>query len=308
MGRCIARFSLPLLVACVALFAATGCSRSHERGDLSGIVTVKDDLGREVTFAAYPRRVVALAPNLTECVFAIGCGDRLVGVTRYCDYPPEALRIERVGDMVNPSIEAIVSREPDLVLISTEGNARATFDRLDEIGIKTLISNPRTLSDILGTIGMLGEALGARERARRVQDSLAAFIRPIRGRYGPRVLFLVSLEPLMTVGRGSFLDALITAAGLENAGAAGKGRYPVLGREEVVRADPSYILLSSDLATDSASAVRLFPEWRRLRAGREGGIRIANADIFLRPGPRAFEGLQILSELAAQRRQGYDIP
>jgi iron complex transport system substrate-binding protein len=260
----------------------------------AGQVRVTDDLQHTTTLPVPARRIVSLAPSLTEALFAIGAGDRVVGVTEYCTEPPEARTRPRVGGMINPSIEAIVGLRPDLIVVSMEGNTRADFERLTDLGMPVFASNPRTLEGIRRSLAQLGEltgcaagatALAGRLKAR--EDSLRAAIPASR----PGVVLALSLQPLIVVGAHTYLSELLALAGADNVGDRAPGTYPTISRESLAAADPEVILVMSDIGASPADALRLFPEWRTLRAARTGKIFTVNADLLSRPGPRAVDGL-----------------
>jgi iron complex transport system substrate-binding protein len=267
-------------------------------------ITVTDDLGRTVTLNAPARRVVSLAPSITECLFAIGAGDQVVGVTDFCTAPEAARTKPRIGGMVNPSMEAIVNLQPDLVLVSMEGNLKEDMLRLTGLQIPVFVTNPRTLQGIRTSIAQLGRLLGrdtsAAEVVRRMQvreDSLRAVVSPSK----VDVLLAVSIRPLMVAGKGTFLHELLEAAGARNLGALARGTYPTLSREMVLRYDPSVLLLLSDTGADSVTLQTMFAEWPHLSAVREQRVYTLNADLFSRPGPRAEEGLALLITLLHKR-------
>jgi iron complex transport system substrate-binding protein len=267
-------------------------------------ITVVDDLGRTVTLNAPARRIVSLAPSITECLFEIGAGDQVAGVTDYCTAPEAARSKPHVGGMVNPSMETIVNLQPDLVLISMEGNLKEDMLRLTGLQIPVFVTNPRTLQGIRTSIAQLGRLLGREtaaadvvQRMRGREDSLRAAVPAAK----VDVLLAVSIRPLMVAGKGTFLHELLEAAGARNLGALARGTYPTLSREMVLRYDPSVLLLLSDTGADSATLQTMFAEWPHLSAVRAGRVYTLNADLFSRPGPRAEEGLALLITLLHKR-------
>lgn len=269
--------------------------------DAHAQIVLQDDLQRTVTLPAPARRVVSLAPSVTETLFAIGAGDHVVGVTNYCNYPPEAQRKQRVGGIVNANIEAIVSLKPDLILMSMEGNVRTDFDRLTALGIPVFVTNPRTLEDIFSSIHRIGQLTGKRDSAQRLVQTLRARTEAIlaKTRQAPKhsVLLFVSLQPLIVVGNGSFLAELLERAGGRNTAAHAPSRYPMYSREAVLKDDPDVLIFLSDVLSDSADLVRRYPEWSTLKAYRRGNVFRIEADVVSRPGPRAVEGLEALYNL-----------
>ncbi len=288
------RFRRVPLVAAIApiLFFCTGVRAQ---------ISVVDDLHRPVQIARPAGRIVSLAPSITECLFAIGAGDRVKGVTDFCDYPPEAAHRAHVGGMTNPSIEAVVGLEPDLVVLSMEGNIREDFRKLVSFGIPVYVSNPRMLEDIYGSLGALGTLTGMEENARRLVASLssreAAVRKAAAGKPPVRVLLLVSLQPLMCAGSNTFIDELVRAAGGINLAARARGTYPSYSRENVIADNPEAIVVTSDILPPDAPLTRLFPEWENVEAVRSGRVFRVDADILSRPGPRALDALERLFQL-----------
>lgn len=262
-------------------------------------IHVTDDLGRAVNLPAPALRVVSLAPSLTESLFAIGAGAKVVGRTIYCNYPAEALRVPAVGGMTNPSIESIIACRPDLIVVSMEGNTPDDFRRLTSLGIPLYVSNPRTLEDMYRSLDRLGVLTGREGQARRLVDSLQRTERELRGTARPRpltALVLVSLQPLMAAGGNTLLNELLTLAGARNPAASLPGHYPAISREMVIANPPDVLFVTGDLPSDPASLTSLFPEWKRLNALLEGRVYSLNADIASRPGPRSLEALRAIIE------------
>jgi iron complex transport system substrate-binding protein len=260
-------------------------------------IRLTDDLGRTVDLSAPARRVVSLAPSLTESLFAIGAGDQVVGRTTFCDYPPAALRIPVIGGMTNPSLESIVACRPDLIVVSMEGNTRDDFPRLLTIGVPVYVSNPRTLAGIYRSLDQLGLLTGRNTQAQRLIDSLQLREQQLRSAAKggtTSVLVLVSLQPLMVAGGNTLLNELLLLAGARNPAAAFPGHYPAISREAVLADPPDVFFLTSDLPADPAVLTSLFPEWKHLQALQRGRVYSLDAAVLSRPGPRAIEGLHLL--------------
>jgi iron complex transport system substrate-binding protein len=263
-------------------------------------ITVTDDLHRTVTLPASARRIVSLAPNITESLFAIGAGEQVVGVTDYCNFPPEAARKPHIGGMITPSIETIVSLKPDLILVSMEGNLREDFLRLVDLETPLVVTNPRTLGDIAHALRLLGTLTGHTDEADSLVRHLAERRQRLLARVSAppqRVLMFVSLQPLIAVGTGTFLHDLLRVAGATNLAAHTGMTYPIYSREAVTAEDPDVMLILSDALPALDLVTTLFPEWTRLTAVRQGRVFLVNADIVSRPGPRAVDGLALLVSL-----------
>jgi len=263
-------------------------------------VTVVDDLGRTVRLSAPARRIVSLAPSLTETLFVLGAGDAVAGVTSYCTYPKEAAHKPQVGGMINPSLEAIVALQPDLIVLSMEGNVREDFDRLTALGAAVFVSNPRSLADIQKSVKQLGALAGRSEAASTLAADLAAGeAEVIRDVSGPKVrtLLIVSIRPLMVVGGHTFLNELLETAGATNLAARFPSTYPTLSREAVVSEDPDLLLVTSEIVADTRFLFEEFPEWTSLKAARRNRIYRVDADLISRPGPRSVEALRTIARL-----------
>jgi iron complex transport system substrate-binding protein len=263
-------------------------------------ITVVDDLGRTVRLPQPARRIVSLAPSLTETLFALDAGDAVVGVTTYCTFPDAARRTPKVGGMINPSLEAIVALKPDLIVLSMEGNVREDFDRLTALGAAVYVSNPRSLGDIRASIGELGALTGRGDTAAALAQRLAREEADIiRTASGPQVgtLLIVSVHPLIVAGRGTYLNGLLEAAGAVNLAARYPSTYPTLSREAVVSVDPDMLLVTSDAIADISLLFEEFPEWTSLRAAKRGSIHRIDSDLVSRPGPRAVDALLMIARL-----------
>lgn len=243
--------------------------------------------------AAEPQRIVSLAPSITETVFALGAGERLVGVSTYCDYPPEAARIDRVGSFLTPNIEAIVAARPDLVIgIPSPGN-RNPVESIERLGLRVLTVDPETIDQTKAAILAIGEALGrvsaAQELVARIDAEFAAVEARLTGVAPRRVLMVVGHTPLIAAGRGTLQDELITRARGQNLAGAASGRWPHLNLELVVAAAPEVIVDTSMGNEERAGAAATMEFWRAfptIPAVRNRRIYGYGAYDVLRPGPR----------------------
>ncbi len=283
----------PLLTALLVITFCVihGCSYQKPVAESERVFV--DEQGRSVKVKAEPGRIISLAPSVTETLFALGLGDRIVGVTSYCDYPPEAAQKESVGDTLRPSIEKIVSLKPDLVIASTASQLEQFVRRLDELGIPIYVSNPRGIDDVLASIERIGEITGARERAAEVTRSLRARIDATERRSStlekPKVLFILGAEPLITAGAASFVTDLIRRAGGRSISDDAPGDYPQYSLETAIAKQPEVIFLQ---AGESALPSRL----KQTPAAQSGRVYRLNDDLLLRPGPRIVDGLEQMAE------------
>ncbi len=260
-------------------------------------LAVTDDLGRQLTLARRPERIVSLAPSNTEILFALGLGERVVGVTDYCDYPPEAKAKEKVGGFRDPSIEKIVALKPDLVL-ATGGVQRETVAQLEKLGVPVFVLDPRTVDGVLGSIRTVARLAGIPAAGEPLAESLQRRIDAVRARTAglpedarPAVFYEVWPDKLRTAGPGSFIHDLIELAGGRNVAADTGQPYPEFSVESLVAADPAVIITPFEqTARDLAQGRR--PGWQGIRAVREGRVVVVDQDLVSRPGPRLVDGLE----------------
>lgn len=267
-------------------------------------VSARDDRGVVVRLARPPARIASLAPNLTEIVFLLGRDDRLVGVTRFCNYPAAASRLPKVGGIVDPDVERIVAARPDLVLCTTDGNPKDRVNALEELGIPCFAASPQDLAGVFRTIETVGALLGVPERGRREAAALKERAARIARGAGtgpvPRVLFAVSTSPVIAAGKGTFLDELLRTAGGRNAAASYSGRYPRLSVEDLVAAAPEMIFVAS-----MAGVERFSPDvtrWTEVPAFRDGAVVTLDGDLVTRPGPRMVAALEEVSRAVSAWR------
>ncbi len=239
------------------------------------------------------RRIVSLLPSFTEILFAIGAGDRVVGRTQWCDYPPAALSVPSVGDGLPPNIEAVMARRPDLVVLYNAGPNVTAAKQLERAGIQTVLIDLNRLEDLGPAARTLGRLTGLEQRA----DSLAAAMdslsldRP-RPPSTASLAFVVWDNPPIIIGHGSYLDQLAAQAGARNVFADIAAPSAQVSLETIVARDPQWIAVLSDSGTVPAFAQRR--EWRAVRAVRDGHFLLLAGSLFGRPGPRSGEALQQL--------------
>lgn len=265
-----------------------------------------DALGRQVTVAAAPRRIVSLVPSVTETLFALGLGERVVGVTRFATYPPEALRKPKVGGYADPSLEAVVALRPDLVLAAADATSAAFVKRLAGLGIPVYVVYPRTLQETVRTIRRIGAVAGVPAVGDRLARKLRRAVRRLKTarptRPPPRVLLCVMLHPLVVAGPDTLAGDLIRTAGGRNVVPPGPARYPTWGPEAVLAADPDVIVVSPH--PGEKNPVGFFSRWPMLRAVRSGHVVAIDPDWLDRPGPRLERGLNALAAALCRRAPG----
>lgn len=291
------------LVAAVVLAMLAGCAGEQQQPEEEGPpaeasafpVTVTDDAGREVTIEARPERIVSLAPANTETVAALGGLDRLVGVTTYCDYPPEVAELEKVGDFMQPNLESIAALDPDVVLVTT-GVQTEVIGQLEDLGASVVAIDPQTLDELYVSIETIGAVMGESEVAEELVSSMQIQIDQIGEQVesAPVTCFLeIAQDPLFTVGSGTLLNELIERAGGENV--VTEEGYVAYSVEQLVAADPGvYLATKGSMSTPTDISGR--PGYERLTAVSEGRVFLLDDNLVSRPGPRVVEGMRQIAE------------
>jgi iron complex transport system substrate-binding protein len=296
--------------ACTVLFAAHFRAQSPaapinlaaaKQGSAQAVAAeFTDETGRKVLVPQPVQRIVSLAPSLTETVFALGAGDRLVGDTDFCDYPPEALSKPKVGGAINPSLEQIVSLRPDIVLATKSLNRRETVVALEQLGIATYVTDPHTVDDVIASTARLADVIGARDSgtalAANLRGRLAELRRRLNGLPPKRALFVVWAEPLISVGRNTFVADALRWAGAESVVQSSRD-WPQISLEEAFRLQPEVLVFASShsetLGRDLDAMAEL-PGWRSLEAARNRRFAVIS-DAVNRPAPRLIFAIEQLA-------------
>jgi cobalamin transport system substrate-binding protein len=262
---------------------------------------VIDQTGRRVNLPDHPERLISLAPSITETIYALGLGDRIVGDTDYCDYPPDARNKPHVGAVLNPNLEKLVALKPDLVLGTPEANRRETADQLEHFGIPLYGVTAHTLDETLRSIEDLGKVLGQDETARKLVGQLRARIDSVEGRVSsqprPKVLFVVWYRPLITAGPQTFIADVIRRAGGTSISNDLRGDWPRLSLEEVLHRDPDVILFpKTESFSPGLEEFARLPGWKDLRAVRNHQMYFISETI-MRPSPRLVDALEEVAKI-----------
>jgi iron complex transport system substrate-binding protein len=259
-----------------------------------------DETGRKVRIPDAPKRIVSMAPNLTEILFTLGLQEEIVGVTDFCDYPEAALTKQRIGGYVNPSIEKIVSLKPDLILGIKEGNRRDTVQRLIDLGFTVYVVDPVGFDGITKTIEHIGEVVRRREKSteiiKKITKRKEAIVRLTQSLPRRKVFFQVGFYPIVTVGKGTLGDDLIRLAGGRSISENEAGSYPVYGVETVLSKAPEVIILTSmDSKRDYLNLLKMWQSWKELPAVKMNAIYVIDSNLVDRATPRAVEGLEAMA-------------
>jgi len=291
--------NLSLTILVILSLWNCSCSK-RESGQNKQQVEIVDDMGRKITFDKSPTRIISLAPSVTEMLFAIGAGDHIVGVTNYCDYPQEVKFKTRIGGMTNPNYEKIIELNPDLIIMTVEGNTKEDFNKLEQLGMKIFVMNPRNFNGISSSILDIGKITGYERNAEELVSQLRTREENVRRLVEtlskPKVLVLISLNPIMTAGSNTFVNEMVETAGGINIAGTEPIPYPQFSREEILKRNPDVILAPSDLMLSVEQIINAYPEWKMLRAVKDKRVFLIEANLMQRPGPRFIDGLEEITK------------
>lgn len=259
-----------------------------------------DTLGREVRLDQAPKRIVTLAPSLTEIVYYLGLGDHVVGVTEFSSYPPAAGRKPKVGSYVSLNAEQIISLSPDLVIGTADGNQPKVIELLEKAGIPVFVINPRNTREVINSIADIGRVCGIADKASVLARELSARVDRIVAKTAeldrPLVFLQVNPKPIMSVNARTFSSDLIRLAGGRNMADKEPITYPRVSLEAVIGQRPDVIIVSSMERGGEFERVR--QQWLSLEvipAAKTGRVHLVDSDLVDRPSPRIVEGLEILA-------------
>jgi iron complex transport system substrate-binding protein len=261
-----------------------------------------DQTGEKIDLPDEPRRVLALAPSLTEMIFSLQAEDRLVGATRYSNFPEAAKKLPRVGSYVQLDLEKIVAIKPDLCIAIKDGNPRRTADAIKALGIPVFAIDPRSIEQIMDAFLLLGEILGASKRAEELVADMEHRLSLVKEKVAaskirPGVFFQIAEVPIISAGKDSYIDRLITLAGGRNL-AGNLTEYPRFSWENIMVLQPEVVLISSMAGGKSPELLKAsWLRWPEIPAVRNNRLYVVNADLFNRPTARLISGLEILAEI-----------
>ncbi|QRQ88087.1 cobalamin-binding protein [Cupriavidus oxalaticus] len=294
------KFAIAPALAATALLAVPSAQAA---------VSVVDDAGQTITLAQPARRVVSLAPHVTEMIFAAGGGDRIVGTVHYSDYPPQARAIPRVGDNKALDLERIAALKPDLIVVWRHGNAQKQTDRLRALGLPLFYSEPRKLASIPENVEKLGTLLGTEATARRAADNFRQQVETLRKTYATRppvtVFYQVWQQPLMTLNGQHLVSDMLALCGGRNLFGAETPLVPTVSVEAVVAGNPEAMLTAGMGATRSDQPLpdyAMWQRWKQITAVARNNLFVIDGDLVNRAGPRVVQGIeQICKDLDVAR-------
>jgi len=260
---------------------------------------LNDETGRKVKIPCPAKRIVSLAPSITEILFALGLNEEIIAITNFCDYPKAVLGKPRIGGFVNPDTEKIVSLKPDLIIGIRDGNRMDTVDRLNDFGFPVYLIDPKGFDGVMGTIKNIGEVVGREQESRRLIkkliDKRENMITLTRSLSKPRVFFQVGDVPLITVGKGTLGDDLIRLAGGRSISENELVSYPSYSIETILAMAPEMIIISSmETKKDHMYLVKKWQNWKSIPAVKMNAIHVIDSNLVDRPTPRIAEGLDAL--------------
>ena len=304
---------LPVALALLFALAAengqgeSGEMKRRQQGILTGMPFMAhvssrafvDDAGRRLYLAKPPARIVSLAPSITEMLFSLGLEGQIVGVTEFCDYPPAAKSKAKVG-YANPSVEAIITLRPELVLAPRDFLRPDLQVKLEQLKIPVFVLDAHTLEDIplqIHTLGKMFEKVPAANAVTQLMRQRMAEIRhTVEHRSAKRVLYVLNSQPLITVGPGSFIHQMIGAAGGMNIATQASDAYPRLSMETVLKEDPEVLIFpSGEMETVPRSEQQQWRRWDSLSAVKHQRFHEVSSSLLNRPGPRVVDGLEQLA-------------
>ena len=284
--------------------ACSGCSLSNspavktspERAQQEKIVYV-DGLGRKVELPKHPRRIISLAPSVTETLFLVGADDRVIGVTTQCDWPRGASSKPKIGDLLNPNYELILAAKPDLIIASTAGNDRTAVLKLGELGLPVYVTAPRSVDKILESVESIGRITDCAERGEQLlaqmRSRLAAVKQHLAGTPPTRAFFITWFDPLLAPGKNTFETDVLRQANVLSITASINEFYPRYSLEQVLAQDPD-VIITVEHTGSPLPALKQISGWRDLRAVKQNRIYVLNG-VFQHPSPRFVDGVEELA-------------
>ena len=288
---CIKRYLHVLVI--ILLFSAPPLSHG---------AVFHDSLGRNVAVNPVPKRIISLAPSITEMIYFLGLGERLVGVTRFSYFPKEATKKPKIGAYTDVNIEKVVTLNPDLVIATADGNKREDVEMLEEAGIPVYVVNPRKVHQVLDTIERLGQICGVTDRAKSLvnclRERVAKVMKAVRNREKPLILLVINVKPLISVNQSTIHHDIIQLAGGRNMTGDQSFTYPKLSMEEVIKKGPDVIIISSmEKEGEFERARKEWFQWSTLPAVQRGRVYLIDSDLIDRSAPRIVIGLEEMARL-----------
>jgi iron complex transport system substrate-binding protein len=285
VGRCL--FVLLLLAA------SGGPARASRR--------ITDEVGRIVVVPDHPHRIVCLTPSLTQTVYELGAGDLIVGVSDYTTSPAEASTKPSVGAIIDPSMERIVSLQPDLIFLAAHLNRQETISHLEDLKVPAFVVDPQGLDGVLKMIQSVGNAINrdgeAQSLVKRLTEKRAVVTRSVNGLARPKVFVVIWYDPVLTAGKQAFITDVISAAGADSVTANIPQPWPQISMEDVLKRAPDFLLLIKELHGGiTLDLLKSRPGWDRLEAVRNAHVITVDEKLEM-PSPLVFDALEELAKM-----------
>lgn len=287
------------LIAIAFLSLLSSCNVRKEK--TSAKYDITDDLGNKINIEIPSKRIVSLAPNITECIYAIGADSFLVGVTNYCDYPPQTSSKTKIGGIIDPNYEIISALNPSLIIMTVEGNSKPTYQALKNLGVNVFVSNPRSTDGITKTINDIGKICGKEEEAGKLVNKLILerdSLKNLTSKVIPRsCLIAISVNPLISANKTTYINEILELSGLFNIYKEEKLDYPQISYEDVIKKNPEIILFPADTSEKKVNDSffdELTKKLNTTKAIKENKIFMIDADVLYRPGPRVIEAVRLV--------------
>jgi iron complex transport system substrate-binding protein len=295
------RYSIVLMFWLLASLGETGCTtHDSRRGDTNAAdtVTYTDGIGRKVQLPKHPMRIISLAPDVTETLYLLGAEGRLIGDTTWCNWPEEAKKKPKIGDLLNPNYEMILAAKPDLVIASTAGNEEGAVMKLSGMGIPVYVSAPRSVEKIFQSVEDIGRITDCKAQGMRLvaqmKDRLNSVKLKIAGIPPVRAFFITWFDPLLAPGKDTFENEAIGWAGVVSITADVNQFYPRYSLEQVIMNDPDAILNVRNMG-DPIPNLKKMPGWKDLRAVKEGKVYFLG-EFLQHPSPLFVDGVEELAK------------
>ena len=279
----------------------------HVSVSYSASKTFTDEVGREVVALFPPKKIVSLAPNITEILFSLGLDQEIVGISIHCNFPEKVKSRVRVGSYISLDFEKIVSLKPDLIIATGAGNTKDMVERLERLGFPTYVIFPKNVEEVIRSVGHLSQLVSREKEGMKIIQEMKRrrerVVALTQGLPRPRIFLQIGEAPIVTVGKNSFADDLIRLAGGKNVAGNEKEMYPRFGMEEILKRSPEVILISSmNPRGNYQRVVQEWSRWETIPAVKNGRIHLIDSDLIDRPSPRIIEGLEEMARILHPER------
>lgn len=281
-------------------FVLSSCGKKNPEVTQSKF-SLKDDLGVEVKFDSLPKRIVSIAPNITEGLYAIGAQNLVVGVTEFCDYPPEAKQKTKVGGYDNANYELIASLKPDVVLITVESTNRPMYQTLQNLRIKIFVQNAKNVNGVASMLNSLGKLTGMEKEAAALSSKLLHERDSLKllseTKEKSECIVIIGTNPIMTASKTSFINEIMELGGLKNIYAESSMDYPTISYEDITVKNPASILLPYDTTKTDKLKVEIDELSKHLSvsdAVKKNNFIVVDNNVVFRPGPRVIDAVRII--------------